>query len=273
MTSTDFFSGNWQSNGLPDWLRSIGCAFLYWVVFLLALEPGNVLRASSMGRTLEFDDEALRIAVAALLGCSTAPVLIALLHRFPVSGTRTWRTIGIHLAAVSTLSFVLILISCVLAAWILLGQVVPSMADVRSQLAANWLLLTFALCAFEVISHAMKLRFLHESQPIKTIAIKTRGRLGHVDLDSIEWIESQGNYLALHVGGRSHLVRETLQSFARRLDADRYIRVHRRVIVAIDRIREIQPLANGDSTLILQDGHTLRASRSYRDAVRKRWGR
>jgi DNA-binding LytR/AlgR family response regulator len=42
--------------------------------------------------------------------------------------------------------------------------------------------------------------------------------------------------------------------------------------VAIDRIREIQPLANGDSSLILQDGHTLRASRSYRDSIRKRWG-
>jgi hypothetical protein len=47
--------------------------------------------------------------------------------------------------------------------------------------------------------------------------------------------------------------------------------VHRRVIVAIDRIREIQPLANGDSTLILQDRHTMRASRSYRETVRKRW--
>jgi two-component system LytT family response regulator len=62
-----------------------------------------------------------------------------------------------------------------------------------------------------------------------------------------------------------------LQGFAGRLDPDRFIRVHRRVIVAIDRIREIQPLANGDSTLILHDGQTLRASRSYRETIRKRW--
>jgi DNA-binding LytR/AlgR family response regulator len=103
------------------------------------------------------------------------------------------------------------------------------------------------------------------------VPIKTRGRLGYVDLASIEWIESQGNYLALHVCGRSHLIRGTLQSFAGRLDQDRFVRVHRRVIVAIDRVREIEPLANGDSTLILQDGHTIRASRSYRDTVRKRW--
>jgi hypothetical protein len=272
-------------SGLPDWLRSIGCAFLYWVVFLLALEPGNVLHARSMGHTLDLDREVLRIAVAALLGCSTAPLILTLIQRFPISGARVWRSIAIHVAAAATLSFVLILISCLLAAWVLQGQLVPSMADVRSQLAANWLLLIFALCAFAVISHVMNLsakradgvRHSPASQPtpiaIKTIAIKTRGRLSHVDLASIEWIESQGNYLALHVAGRSHLVRETLRSFATRLDADRFIRVHRRVIVAIEQIREIQPLANGDSTLILQDGSTIRASRSYREAVRKQWRR
>ena len=274
MLSTDFLGGLRGPNGLPDWLRSIGCAFLYWIVFLLALEPGNVLHARSMGHALDFDDEALRIGGAALLGCSTAPLILALSRRFPISGTRGWRSIAIHAAGAATLSFVLIVISCVLAAWVLMGQIVPSVAEVRSELAGNWLLLTFALCAFAVISHAMNL-FPPASQPtpvaVKTIAIKTRGRLGYLDLASIEWIESQGNYLALHVGGRSHLIRETLQSFASRLDPDRFIRVHRRVIVAIDQIREIQPLANGDSTLILQDGRTIRASRSYRETVRKRW--
>ena len=99
-----------------------------------------------------------------------------------------------------------------------MGQIVPSAAEVRSELAGNWLLLTFALCAFAVISHAMNLfRPREPTDPVavKTIAIKTRGRLGYLDLASIEWIESQGNYLALHVGGRSHLIRETLAEFRR----------------------------------------------------------
>lgn len=275
MLSTGFPSGLRVPNRLPDGLRSIGCAFLYWIAFLLALEPGNVLHARSMGRTLDFDVEALRICVAALLGCSTALPILGLIRRFPLSGARTWRSIAIHAAAASTLSLVLILISCVLAAWLLQARLVPSMADVRSQLVANWLLLTFALCAFAVFSHVLKFRIPPASRPpsvaAKTIAIKTRGRLGYLDLASIEWIESQGNYLALHVGGRSHLIRETLQGFAGRLDPNRFIRVHRRVIVAIDQIREIQPLANGDSTLILRGGGTIRASRSYREAIRTRW--
>lgn len=261
---------------LPDWLRSTGCAFLYWVVFLLAIQPGNVQHAASMGHALDFGDEALRIGVAALLGCSTAPLILALIRRFPISRTSGWRSIAIHVAGAAALAFALIVVSCFLAAWILTGEIVPSMAEVRTELAGNWLLLTFALCAFAAISHALSMLPRRASSPpasaaARTIAIKTRGRLGYLDLASIEWIESQGNYLALHVGGRSHLIRETLQSFAGRLDPERFIRVHRRAIVAIDRIREIQPLANGDSTLILQDGRTVRASRSYRESVRKRW--
>lgn len=147
----------------------------------------------------------------------------------------------------------------------------------RDQLAGNWLLLVFAICAFTAIAHAVHFfprrtgeASLPSSRPTR-VAVKTRGRLSYVDVAGIEWIESQGNYLALHVGGRSHLIRETLASFEGRLDPHRFVRVHRRVIVAVDRIREIKPLANGDSTLTLHDGRELRASRRYREVLRKRW--
>jgi DNA-binding LytR/AlgR family response regulator len=172
-------------------------------------------------------------------------------------------------AAAALLSFVLIVVSCFLAAWLVLGEIVPSTADVRSELAGNWLLVTFGLCAFAAISHALNLSQRRPASTPARITVKSRGRVDHLDLASIEWIESQGNYLALHVGGRSHLIRETLQNFAGRLDPERFVRVHRRVIVAIDRIRELQPLTNGDSTLILHDGRAIRASRSYRHRLPK----
>ena len=262
----------------PPWLRTAGYGYLYWLVFLLALEPGNVLRAHNMGHTLQLDIEVARIAVAALLGASVSPLLVELTRRFPLPGSRGWRNASIHAVGAVGLAFVLIVVSCFLAAWILLGDVLPKVADVSSQLAANWLLLVFAISAFTAISHAVhffprrtgEAQALPPSQPTR-VAVKTRGRLGYVEVDSIEWIESQGNYLALHVGSRAQLIRETLANFERRLDPDKFVRVHRRVIVAVDRIREIRPLANGDSELILHDGRELRASRSYREALRKRW--
>lgn len=253
---------------LPEWLRASGAAFLYWAVFLLALEPGNVLHARSVGAFLHFDREALRISVAALLACSTAPLILALNRRYPISGGGGLRAIAIHAGSAMGLSLVMILISCVLAAWFFMGKAAPSLSELRGQLAANWLLLTFALCAFSVLSRALQRQ---SERRCASIPVKTRGRLGYVDLASIEWIEAQGNYLSLHVGGQSHLVRETLRSFATRLDQERFVRVHRRAIVAVDRIREIQPLANGDAQLILHDGQAIRASRSYRQLVRARW--
>ncbi len=230
-----------------------------------------------MGHTLQLDIEVARICVAALLGASVSPLLVALTRRFPLPGSRGWRNASIHALGAVGLAFMLIVVSCFLAAWILLGDVFPTLADVSSQLAANWLLLVFAISAFTAISHAVhffprtdEAQALPSSQPTR-VAVKTRGRLGYVEVDSIEWIESQGNYLALHVGSRAHLIRETLANFERRLDPDKFVRVHRRMIVAVDRIREIRPLANGDSELILHDGRELRASRSYREALRKRW--
>ena len=274
----DIVDQAWPLRHLPPWLRSFGYGFLYWLVFLLALQPGNVLHARSMGHTLDFGSEAARICLAALLGAFISPVLIALTRRFPLPGPRGWRNAGIHAAGTVGLSLALIVVSCFLAAWILTGQALPSVADVRDELAGNWLLLVYAICGFIAIAHAVhffprptgEARPLPSSHPTR-VAVKTRGRLGYVDIADIEWIESQGNYLALHVGSHSHLIRETLASFEGRLDADRFVRVHRRVIVAVDRIREVEPLANGDSTLILRDGRELRASRRYRDVLRKRW--
>jgi two-component system, LytTR family, response regulator len=262
---------------LPPWLRSAGYGYLYWLVFLVALEPGNVLRALNMGHTLQLDVEIARICVAASLGASVSPLLVALTRRFPLPGSRGWRNASIHALGAVGLAFILIVVSCFLAAWILLGDALPTLADVSSQLAANWLLLVFAISAFTAISHVVhffprtdRTQALPPSQPTR-VAVKTRGRLSYVGVDSIEWIESQGNYLALHVGSRAHLIRETLASFERRLDPGKFVRVHRRTIVAVACIREIRPLANGDSVLVLHDGRELRASRSYREVLRRRW--
>ena len=277
MNTTNVLDPALSLRQLPPWLRSAGYGYLYWLVFLVALEPGNVLRALNMGHTLQLDIEVARICVAALLGASVSPLLVALTRRFPLPGSRGWRNASIHALGAVGLAFMLIVVSCFLAAWILLGDAFPTLADVSSQLAANWLLLVFAISAFTAISHAVhffprtgEAQALPSSQPTR-VAVKTRGRLSYVEVDSIEWIESQGNYLALHVGSRAHLIRETLANFERRLDPNKFVRVHRRTIVAVDRIREIRPLANGDSELILHDGRELRASRSYREASRRRW--
>ena len=93
-------------------------------------------------------------------------------------------------------------------------------------------------------------------------------RVRLVQAGAIDWIEAQGDYVGLHVGGQLHLLRETLQRLAARLDPACFVRIHRSSIVRLDRVAEMQALANRDHLLRLRDGTVLRASRTYVDGLR-----
>lgn len=97
-------------------------------------------------------------------------------------------------------------------------------------------------------------------------------RIGHriafVDAAQVDWIEANGDYAGLHVGGKVHLLREPLHQLARRLDPARFVRIHRSTIVCIDRVSELEALSNRDCLLRLRDGTPLRASRTYVDELR-----
>jgi two-component system LytT family response regulator len=96
------------------------------------------------------------------------------------------------------------------------------------------------------------------------IAARTGNRIRFVDADDIDWIEAQGNYVALHAGGRVELIRDTLSSIENRLDPDRFARVHRGAIVRIDRIRELVPQPTGEYRIRLRNGADLVSGRTYR---------
>jgi two-component system LytT family response regulator len=102
------------------------------------------------------------------------------------------------------------------------------------------------------------------------VVVKKNQRTILIKLADVQWIESAGNYVSLHVGRETHEVRETLTSIESRLDPSRFVRIHRRMIVAVDSMRELQPWFGGDQVMILKDGTQLRVSRSYREQVAKR---
>ena len=88
----------------------------------------------------------------------------------------------------------------------------------------------------------------------------------------VDWLETDGNYIRLHVGAASHLLRMTAAAIEPQLDPRAFIRVHRRYIVNVDRIVEVQPWFAGDAILILRNGARLRVSRTYRERLHARLG-
>lgn len=102
-------------------------------------------------------------------------------------------------------------------------------------------------------------------QRLDRFAIRSNGRVTLLRAEEIDWIESAGNYVSLHAGKKSHLIRETLSGLEGRLDPRRFVRIHRCTIVNIDRVRELQTYFHGEYKVILNDGTQLTLSRNYRE--------
>jgi two-component system LytT family response regulator len=115
---------------------------------------------------------------------------------------------------------------------------------------------------------------LRRDQP-KTdrLVVKSGGRLFFLRTDEIDWIEASGNYVRLHVGTTSHLLRETMNAIEARLDPEKFFRIHRSRIVNMERIQEMQPWLNGEYAVLLRTGTRLTLSRGYREKLQERVAR
>ncbi|GBD31085.1 Sensory transduction protein LytR [bacterium HR33] len=102
--------------------------------------------------------------------------------------------------------------------------------------------------------------------------VRSEGKVIFVKVESIDWIQSAGNYAKLHVGKQIYTVRSTMNQLERMLDPRRFGRIHRSAIVNFDRIKEMQPWFSGDWLVILHDGTRLRLSRSYRSSLQSKLG-
>ncbi|HNC23161.1 MAG TPA: LytTR family DNA-binding domain-containing protein [Opitutaceae bacterium] len=99
------------------------------------------------------------------------------------------------------------------------------------------------------------------------ILLKSSGEIFFLKAEEIDWIEAEGDYMKFHVGGRAHLMRETMARLEARLDPKRFIRIHRSTIVNIDRLRKLSPSFAGEYAVILHDGTKLKLSRGYHERI------
>jgi len=104
------------------------------------------------------------------------------------------------------------------------------------------------------------------------LVVKTVGRVFFLKTDEIDWIEAAGNYVRLHVGRESHMIRETMNGIETKLDPEKFIRIHRSTVVHIDRIKELHPMFSGDYAVMLRDGTELALSRNYRERFLELFG-
>jgi len=107
---------------------------------------------------------------------------------------------------------------------------------------------------------------------LERIAVEMRGKVRVVPVSQIEYITASGPYVELHTSERAYLIREAIHTLEARLDPDRFLRIHRSIIVRVDLIDTFHRGAGGDYEVQLKSGARLRVSRSRREELERRLG-
>ncbi len=100
------------------------------------------------------------------------------------------------------------------------------------------------------------------------LVVKSAGRIMLLRFDEIDWVEAAANYIRLHVGGQQYTVRDSIGSFEKRLPPEKFVRIHRSLIVNADRIRELLPCDGSEYVVVLRSGKELPLGRSYGQHVK-----
>jgi two-component system, LytTR family, response regulator len=109
---------------------------------------------------------------------------------------------------------------------------------------------------------------MNSKQPyLDRLIIKADGRITFLNTHEIDWIEADDKYVHLHTAKGARMMRQTLTAMESQLDPAKFIRVHRSAMVNVERIKELQPLFNGEYSLHLEDKTRLTLSRTYKDKL------
>lgn len=108
-----------------------------------------------------------------------------------------------------------------------------------------------------------------DSGYVKRLVVRDGQGMYFLAVADVDRVEADGNYVAVVASGRRHLLRESLQQLASRLDPAEFVRVHRSHVVRIDHIRRLEPCGHGEFEITLADGTRITSSRSYRDQLRR----
>ncbi len=140
--------------------------------------------------------------------------------------------------------------------------------------ALDYLLKPFDDARFRRALHRAKDRLTHSGSPgsrqAKRLVVRSPGRLLFVNVADIDWIEAASYYACLHVGGETHIIRRTLAELEQDLGEGMFIRIHRSIIVNLDRVHGLELQSGGEYEVVLKSKVRLRLSRRFRKRLQER---
>lgn len=107
----------------------------------------------------------------------------------------------------------------------------------------------------------------YEAKPngyISRLMIKSKEEIIILNISEIDWLEAAGDYIYIHSNSKKHILRETLISLEKKLNPNKFARIHRSVIVNLDKIKNLKANEHGDFEVNLYNGDKLKLSRTYK---------
>ena len=142
--------------------------------------------------------------------------------------------------------------------------------------ALDYLLKPFDDARFARALKRAKERLAHYSPPSQRAAerlvVRNQGQVLFLNVSDIDWIEAADYYACVHVGSDTHILRRSLSELEKDLGDESFIRIHRSILVNIDRIRGLELQTNGEYEVVLKSRARLRLSRRYRKRLQERMG-
>jgi two-component system, LytTR family, response regulator len=142
--------------------------------------------------------------------------------------------------------------------------------------ALDYLLKPFDDARFSRALNRAKDRLAHYApsrpRPAERLVVKSRGQVVFLNVEDIDWIEAAGYYACVHVGSDTHIIRRTLLELERDLGEEKFIRIHRSIIVNLERIHGLELQEGGEYEVVLQSKVRLQLSRRYRKLLQQRMG-
>jgi two-component system LytT family response regulator len=110
------------------------------------------------------------------------------------------------------------------------------------------------------------------ARAVERLVVRNLGQVLFLNISEIDWIEAANYYACLHVGNETHVLRRALSDLERDLDAAKFCRIHRSIIVNLDRVRGLDLKDDGEYEVILHSKVRLRLSRRFRKDLQHRLG-
>jgi uncharacterized protein YlzI (FlbEa/FlbD family) len=270
-------------------LVNLGLVLLGWTGFALFFASRTYMERSYNGRSLSWQTD---LSIWLLCGYSWAiltPPLLFLARRFPFKINDLARWLAIHIPA--SVLFSLVQLAIYSGFRLLLGF--PSsdffgryQSLVVEELHSNILVYFSVLGIKHAVDYVLKPSAKTHEQVVngtpdnagetgepaaaestrlaRRFSIKENGRIELINTDEIDWIDSDGNYVRLHLNGKKYLLRETMKAMEHKLDPAEFVRIRRSAIVRIKQIKELHPVFNGEFEIVLRNNTKLVSTRRYK---------